>query len=145
MRTLQIAVVLALCAAGPAMAGVTLTPADDSFTAGTDIVFTVENGTAEGISFGSSAPYELKNLDTGESISFIGLTVVIPLAAYASREFTIPGDAIDPGRYEIELAYFDKDYGIHLLSAEITVTSDDAQTPGQMDSIGRAKSRYRHE
>lgn len=143
-RTTSIALVALLALAGPAAAaGVSVTLAQDRFAADEPVEFWVSNETPDLIQFGSSAPYTVKNTETGQVIPFVGLAVMIPLEPGATQTFTIrPGD-LAPAPYELVVTWFDKNWNHVSASATFTVDRVDDQTPAGASTVGRTKGRYR--
>lgn len=141
LRRSILALVSVLALALPASA-LELTMSQDTFEPQEDIEVLAYNETTKLVSFPSSAPYVARNLETGEVVGFIGLTVIIPLAPGERTSFMIMGGQLAPGRWALDVQYWEDGELSCCDSVEFTISATGG-TPTDTSSVGQLKDQYR--
>jgi hypothetical protein len=133
-------VCLLAIAVGTAVA-LELTPAKEIFGFDEDVVVAAYNDTQGNITFGSSAPFVARNLNTGFVLPLVGLTIVIDLMPGESMEFGFMGGFAEPGPYELEFHYWEGNFERASQSVFLDIANEFTAETAE-PSVSQVKSAY---
>jgi hypothetical protein len=112
----------------------------DVYAPGEDIQISAFNDSSRLVSFGSSAPYYARNVDTGQIVHFVGLAVMIYLEPGERTSFGILGGHLGAGTWSLEFRYWEDE--VEHCCQSVAFKVNGSGTPVDQVPVSRLKARY---